>query len=115
MLNLVIPADFLVVATTWLTLTGMLQVTNAYRLRSLFHHWKVLMLNGILAIIFSCTIIITPYERNLNKIIVMMLLGLTFIVFLIISSLYLRKLVEDIALEIPSKPGEAGNQELSYY
>ena len=114
-LGLVTPENFLPVLTSWITLIGLLQVTNAYRLRSLFHHWKALMLNGVLAIIFSSAILVYPGKNPVNKVLIMIILSLIFISFLLISSFYLKKLVEDIALDIPKKQGEEGNQELSYY
>jgi uncharacterized membrane protein HdeD (DUF308 family) len=114
-LGLVTPSNFIIVITLWISLIGLLQISNAYRLRSLFHHWKILMLNGFLALTFSIVIIIYPKESLFNKAIIMFLLSLVFIVFLLISSFYLKKLVEDIYLDIPHKQGEEGNQELSYY
>ncbi len=114
-LGLVTASNFFVVITAWLTLIGILQISNAYRLRSLFHHWKILMLNGILVIIFTAGLVFSPRENLTNKLIIMVLLSLLFVAFLIISSLYLKKLVQDIHTDIPSKQGEAGNQELSYY
>jgi uncharacterized membrane protein HdeD (DUF308 family) len=107
--------NFLPVITSWIILTGILQVTNAYRLRSLFHHWKALMLNGILAIAFSSGIVFYPRESQFNKAVILMSLLAVFIAFLLISSYYLKKLVEDIQLEIPGKQGEEANQELSYF
>ena len=113
--GLVNVTNFLFMITSWITLTGVLQVSNAYRLRSLFHHWKALMLNGILAILFSAGVIFYPHESPLNKAIVMISFTVLFIAFLSISSYYLKKLVEDIQMEIPNKQGEEANQELSYF
>ncbi|HLF35673.1 MAG TPA: DUF308 domain-containing protein [Cyclobacteriaceae bacterium] len=114
-LGWVTASNFFVVITAWVTLIGVLQVSNAYRLRSLFHHWKILMLNGLLGIMFSAGLILSPYENTTNKIIIMFLLSILFVTFLIISSFYLKRLVEDIHTELPRKQGEEGNQELSYY
>jgi uncharacterized membrane protein HdeD (DUF308 family) len=114
-LGLVTPSNFFIVVTLWISIIGLMQISNAYRLRSLFHHWKILMLNGFLALVFSIGIIIYPRESFFNKAIIMFLLSLVFVVFLFISSFYLKKLVEDIYLDIPHKRGEEGNQELSYY
>ncbi len=107
--------NFLFAITSWITLVGILQVTNAYRVRSLFHHWKALMLNGILAITFSAGVIFYPHESNLNKAIIMILFTLLFIAFLLISTYYLKKLVDEMYLDIPNKQGDEANQELSYF
>ena len=114
-IGLVTKDNFLIIITSWIILVGVLQVSNAYRLRSLFHHWKALMLNGMLAIAFSSGIIFYPRESLLNKAMILVPLSALFIAFLMISSYYLKKLVEDIYLDIPNKQGEDANQGLSYF
>ncbi len=113
--GLIHPSNFLMTITLWITMTGILQVSNAYRVRSLFHHWKALMINGLLAILFSSGIVFYPDESPLNKGVILLLLSFLFIAFMIISTYYLKRLVEDINLDIPNKQGEDANQELSYF
>lgn len=106
---------FITLITIWISFTGILQILNGYRLRSLYHHWWILILNGFLAIAFAVLIFTHPYHTILT---IMVLIGLQAMVlggFLIITSLNLKKLISDIKTEIPHKEGEEGNQELSYY
>lgn len=109
------PGIFISVLTIWISFMGIIQIMNGYRLRSLFHHWWFLIFNGTLAIGFAVIIFSYPLLETLTK---MILIGLQLIVFggfLVISSLYLKRMIDDIRTEIPRKEGEEGNQELSYY
>jgi uncharacterized membrane protein HdeD (DUF308 family) len=106
---------FISLISIWISFMGILQISNGYRLRGLYNHYWILILNGILAISFATLVFTQPIHGLVT---LMVLIGLQTIVFggfLIISSVYIRKIFKDINSEIPSKVGEEANQELSYY
>lgn len=99
----------------WISFMGFLQIANGYRLRSLFNHWWFLILNGVLAITFAILIFTQPVLDVFTLIVLIGLQSMVFGGFLIVSSVFVKKMLRDISLEIPHKEGEEGNQELSYY
>jgi len=106
---------FISLISIWISFMGILQISNGYRLRGLYNHYWILILNGILAISFAILVFTQPIHGLVTM---MVLIGLQTIVFggfLIISSVYIRKIFNDINSEIPHKVGEEANQELSYY
>ena len=109
------PAIFIALVTIWISFMGILQVSSGYRMRGLFNHYWILIFNGLLAIGFTAMIYTRPVYELLTMIILIGLQALVFGSFLIISSIYIRKVFQDINIEIPHKVGEDANQELSYY
>jgi len=108
-------AIFITLITIWISFTGILQILNGYRLRSLYNHWWILILNGFLAITFAVLIFTHPYHALITLMVLIGLQAIVFGSFLIITSINLKKLISDLKTEIPHKEGEEGNQELSYY
>ena len=106
---------FISLIAIWISFMGILQISNGYRLRGLYNHYWILIFNGILAIIFAIMVFTQPMHGLIT---IMVLIGLQAIVFggfLIISSIYIGRIFQDIDTEIPHKVGEDANQELSYY
>ncbi len=99
----------------WISFMGILQISNGYRLKSLYNHWWFLILNGILAIAFAVLIFTQPAHGIFTLAVLIGLQAVVFGGFLIVSSIYVKKMLHDISLEIPQKEGDEGNQELSYY
>jgi uncharacterized membrane protein HdeD (DUF308 family) len=111
-LNEVSSGLFLTILAIWISFIGILQITNRYRLNGLFNHWWYLIFNGILAIIFASMIFTFPMQGR--GILIILQVGIL-IGFILVSSIHVKKLMEDIRIDIPRKEGEEGNQELSYY
>jgi uncharacterized membrane protein HdeD (DUF308 family) len=108
-------SEFLSIITIWISFMGVLQISNGYRLRGLYNHYWILIFNGILAIAFAILVFTQPIHTTINMMILIGLYTTVFGGFLIISSLYIRKIIRDIDTEIPNKIGDEANQELSYY
>ena len=106
---------FIAIVTIWISFMGILQISNAYRFRSLYNHWWFLILNGLLAIIFALFIFTQPIHGIVTLVVLIGLQAVVFGGFLIVSSFYIKRLLEDIHIDIPQKEGDEGNQELSYY
>ncbi len=106
---------FISIVAIWISFMGILQVSNSYRLKSLYHHWWLLVFNAIMAIVFAILIFTHPIHGVLTKTVLIGLQGIVFGSFVIISSIYIRKLLSDISIDIPHKEGDEGNQELTYY
>ena len=106
---------FLSLVTIWISFIGILQISNGRRLRGLYNHYWFLIFNGLLAIGFAGMTFTYPYHGLITMMILIGLQATVFIGFLIISSVYIRKIFHDIDIEIPHKEGDEANQELSYY
>ncbi len=106
---------FLSLTAIWISFMGILQISNGYRLRGLFNHYWILIFNGILAIAFATIIFTHTYHGIMTLVILIGLQASVFGSFMTITSMYIRKILNDIDTEIPHKAGEEGNQELSYY
>lgn len=106
---------FITIVAIWISFMGILQIANGYRLRSLYHHWWFLIFNGIMAIAFASIIFTHSFQGIFTKAVLIGLQSIVFGSFLIVSSWYIKKLFNDISIDIPQKEGEEGNQELSYY
>ena len=106
---------FISIIAIWISFMGILQVSNSYRLKSLYHHWGLLVFNAIMAITFAILIFTYPLHGIFTKTVLIGLQGIVFGSFIIISSIYVKKLLADISIDIPHKEGDEGNQELTYY
>lgn len=106
---------FIAMITIWMSFIGILQITNGYRISSLFNHWGHLLLNGFLAILFAMFIFSFPTYGMVTRAVLIGLQSGILIGFLLVSSYHIKRLLEDIQIDIPHKEGEDGNQELSYY
>lgn len=106
---------FVALIAIWMSFIGLLQIMNGYRLRSLFNHWWILAGNGLLAILFAILVFTQPIHGLVTLIILVGLQALVFGSFLTVSSIYIKKIIRDISIEIPHSKGEEANQELSYY
>ena len=106
---------FLTLLTIWISFMGLLQISNGYRLRSLFNHYWILIFNGILAIGFAGIIFTQPVYGLVSLLIMIGLQATVLGGFLILSLVYISKIFHDIDTEIPHKEGDEANQELSYY
>ena len=106
---------FIALVAIWISFIGLLQIMNGYRLRSLFNHWWILAANGFLAIAFAALVFTQPVHGMVTLLILVGLQSIVFGSFLIISSVYLKRLIRDISIEIPNAKGEKANQELSYF
>jgi len=109
------PAIFLSLVAIWISFMGILQISNGYRLRGLLNHYWLLIFNGVLAIAFATMVFTQPYHRVLTMVVLIGLQASVFGSFLMIISMYVRRIFNDINIEIPHKEGEEANQELSYY
>lgn len=109
------PGIFIALVTIWISFMGILQISSGYRMRGLFNHYWILVFNGLLAIGFTIIMYTHPVYELVTMIILIGLQASVFGSFLIISSIYIRKVFQDINIEIPHKFGEEANQELSYY
>jgi uncharacterized membrane protein HdeD (DUF308 family) len=114
-LNEVSTGLFLTILAIWISFIGILHITNRYRLNGLFNHWRYLIFNGILAIIFAVLIFTFPMQGMVTRGILIILQVGILIGFILVSSFHVKRLMEDIRIDIPHKEGEEGNQELSYY
>jgi uncharacterized membrane protein HdeD (DUF308 family) len=106
---------FLSLIAIWISCMGILQLSSGYRMRGLFNHYWILIFNGILAIAFAVLVFSQPIRGIVTLMVLIGLYATVFGGFLIISSVYIRKIFKDIDIEIPNKIGEDANQELSYY
>jgi len=106
---------FIAIITIWISFMGILQISNGYRFRSLYNHWWFLILNGLLAIIFALFIFTQPIHGIVTLVVLIGLQAIVFSGFLIVSSFYIKGLLDDIHIDIPQKEGDEGNQQLSYY
>jgi uncharacterized membrane protein HdeD (DUF308 family) len=106
---------FISLLSIWISFMGILQISNAYRLRGLFNHYWILIFNGILAICYAGFVFSQPIYGFVTMAILIALQTIVFGGFLIIGSFYIRKIFQDIDTEIPHKVGDEANQELSYY
>ena len=106
---------FISLISIWISFMGILQISNGYRLRGLYNHYWILIFNGILAIAFATFVFTQPNHELVTLIVLIGLQAIVFGGFLIISSIYIRKIFNDIDIEIPHKVGDEANQELSYY
>ena len=105
---------FLTYIMIWISILGLLQIYNGYRMRSSLNHWWILMLNVILAVSFAVFI----FTQSFESLTVALMIGIQIIVFgsfLIISSIKLKQIINEIRIEIPAIKGEVGNQELFFY
>jgi uncharacterized membrane protein HdeD (DUF308 family) len=109
------PSIFILMIAIWMSFIGILQIVNKYRLQSLFHHWGFLILNGVLAVTFAIFLFRFPSYGMITRIVLIGLQSGILIGFLLVSSYHIKKLLEDIKIDIPHKEGEEGNQELTYY
>ena len=106
---------FLALIMIWISIMGLLQIYDGYRIRNLLNHWWILMFNGFLAVLFAVLVFSQSFNSGLTLAILIGLQALVLGSFLIISSIKLKQLVDEIRIEIPSKEGDEGNQELSFY
>ncbi len=106
---------FLSLTAIWISFMGILQISNGYRLRGLFNHYWILIFNGVLAIAFATIIFTHSYHGIMTLVILIGLQASVFGSFMTITSMYIRKILNDIDTEIPHKAGDEANQELSYY
>jgi uncharacterized membrane protein HdeD (DUF308 family) len=106
---------FIVMIGIWISFIGILQISNRHRLLSLFNHWGFLFLNGLLAILFAVFLFTFPSLGVITRGVLIGLQAGILIGFLMVSTYHIKRLLEDIHIDIPQKEGEDGNQELSYY
>lgn len=106
---------FLSIIAIWISFMGILQISNGYRLRGLFNHYWILIFNGVLAIAFASIIFTHSFHGIMTMVVLIGLQASIFGSFLMVISMYIRKILNDIDTEIPHKAGEEANQELSYY
>jgi len=106
---------FMSLIAIWISFMGILQISNGYSLRGLYNHYWILIFNGILAIVFAIMVFSQPLHGLVTMMVLIGLQAIVFVGFLIISSVYIRRIFHDIDTEIPHKVGDDANQELSYY